>query len=84
MEDFKVGDYVYEIFNPRNNGSISSISHNYIVVDIGGKPVTYKTNLITKNYHTIINNLINRVDEWKELWFEKKNTVNFLLKKLKN
>ena len=84
MEEFQVGDHVYDIFDPKNHGLVSSISPNSIVVDIGGKPVTYETNLITKNYHLIINNLLERVGEWKELWFEKKNTVNLLLKKLKN
>lgn len=87
MEEFQVGDHVYEIFDPSKNGLVSSISPNSIIVDIGGKLVTYEKQFITKNYHTIINNLIVRVGEWKELWFEKKNNYNSLLsqyKKLKN
>ena len=80
-EDFKIGDYVYEKFDPRNQGIIDNISLNTITIKTKNGIKEYPRDRVTKDYHSIITTLIDSVDEWKGLWFQKKKDVDILLTK---
>ena len=72
MTDFKIGQHVYEIFNPNNNGLVTQIDGDNIIVDTQKGKKKYDKSRITMDYHIIIKDILERVDEWKELWFQKK------------
>ena len=72
MSDFKIGHHVYEIFNPNNNGLVTQIEGENIIVDTPNGKKTYNKSRITTDYHIVIKDLLERVDEWKERWFQKK------------
>ena len=81
MTDFKIGQHVYEIFDPNNNGQVVQIDSNYIIVDTKKGKKKYDKSRITTDYHIVIKDLLERVDEWKELWFQKKAECDTLRKK---
>ena len=72
MTDFKIGQHVYEIFDPNNNGLVTQIDGDDIIVDTPKGKKKYNKSRITRDYHVVIKDLLGRVDEWKELWFQKK------------
>ncbi len=80
-EDFKIGNYIYEIFDPNNQGIIDNIYGNTITMKTKNGLKEYPRDRVTKDYHSIITTLIGVVDEWKELWFQKKKEVDILSKK---
>tara|TARA_B100000787_G_scaffold167081_2_gene153253 strand:+ start:18 stop:266 length:249 start_codon:yes stop_codon:yes gene_type:complete len=82
MTDIKIGQYVYEIFDPTNNGTVHSITTTQIIVNTKKGIITYQKDRVTNDYHLIIDNLINSVDEWKELWFQKKKDTDSLIKSI--
>lgn len=81
MTDFKIGTHVYEIFDPRNNGLVIQLGIDDVIVETRKGKVSYKTNRITKDYHKVISTLIESVDEWRELWFQKKHECDALKEK---
>ena len=81
MTDFKIGQHVYEIFDPNNNGLVTQIDGDDIIVDTPKGKKKYNKSRITTDYHIVIKNLLERVDEWKELWFQKKDECDILRKK---
>ena len=52
-----------------------------VIVETRKGKVSYKTNRITKDYHNVISTLIESVDEWRELWFQKKHECDALKEK---
>ena len=80
-EDFKIADYIYEKFDPRNQGIIENISVNTITMKTTNGIKEYLPDRVTKDYHSIIITLIDTIDEWKELWFQQKKVVDILSKK---
>lgn len=83
MTDFKIGAHVYEIFDPRNNGLVIQLEIDDVIVETRKGKVSYKKNRITDDYHMVISNLIESVDEWRDLWFQKKRECDVLRNKSK-
>tara|TARA_B110001469_G_scaffold126830_2_gene145589 strand:+ start:551 stop:808 length:258 start_codon:yes stop_codon:yes gene_type:complete len=80
MTEIKIGDQVYEIFDPKNNGPVQNITETQIIVNTKKGYITYPKNRVTNDYHLIINNLIENVEEWKSLWFQNKKDTQSLYK----
>tara|TARA_B100000242_G_scaffold292202_1_gene267091 strand:+ start:1159 stop:1404 length:246 start_codon:yes stop_codon:yes gene_type:complete len=81
MEEIKIGQHVYEIFDPNNNGLVVQIDGDNIIVNTPKGKKSYNKSRITIDYHMVIKDLLERVDEWKELWFQKKGECDTLRKK---
>ena len=56
MTEIKIGDQVYEIFDPKNNGPVQNITETQIIVNTKKGYITYPKNRVTNDYHLIINN----------------------------
>ena len=78
MTDLKIGQHVYEIFDPRNNGMVIQLDGEKVLVKTEKREVWYDKSRVTIDYHSVINDLIGRVDEWRELWFQKKDECETL------
>ena len=61
MTDFKIGQHVYEIFDPNNNGLVTQIDGDDIIVDTPKGKKKYNKSRITRDYHVVIK------DFWEEM-----------------
>jgi hypothetical protein len=81
METYKIGEYVYNTTNPNNSGTITDI-HNetYLVkTQTGLKEWVPKT--FCRDYHQIIKNLLEELNDMREAWFRQKDDIAILKSK---
>ena len=78
MDNFVIGQYVYEIFDPKNSGTIKELTLDDVIINTSNGLITLGKDKITNDYHQIIKNLLENVEEWKELWGQSKRDIRSL------
>ena len=78
MDNLSIGQYVYEIFDPKNSGTIKEITLDDVIINTSNGLKTLGKDKITNDYHQIIKNLLENVEEWKDLWEQSKKDIHAL------
>ena len=78
METYKIGEYVYNTTNPNNSGTITEIHNETYLVKTETGDEEWFPKTFSRDYHQIIKNLLEDLNDMKESWFRQKDEITLL------
>jgi len=78
METYKIGEYVYNTTNPNNSGTITEIHNETYLVKTETGDEEWFPKTFSRDYHQIIKNLLEDLNDMKESWFRQKDEIALL------